>query len=245
MRFLKTTKDFILGACAVSVFAFGPFTPSFAGWGSSRTEVSDTAALVNIDNSGVSNVEMEQIKLALISRLAEAGQGRHISQARLEFQSMITGKTIWVGTFEDLSDGDRVNRLLKKIERDPVGCAGLESTMKRVETRLKYLQAQGFQHVHVMFFSPLIDTGLPCNHTKPITLPQLPIEMDFDRIFQRKVLDSLVFMAVASEQEPQWTEVLEETAQYLRTAGKKFELMGEEESISSITGRPITWLQQG
>ena len=242
MNGLKNVSKVVMTVCAVSALILGGISPSSFAWGS-RDDTPDTAVLVNIDNSGVSNVEMEAIKLALISRLAEAGQGRHIRNARLEFLSMISGKTVWVGSFKDLGDGERVNQLLKKIERDPVGCAGLESSMKRVETRLKYLETQGFQHVHVLFFSPLIDTDLPCNHTKPITLPQLPIEMNFDQVFQRKVLDSLVFYAVAPEQEPQWADVLEETAQYLRGAGKKFAMLGEEESISTITGRKITWLQ--
>ena len=200
------------------------------------------AVLLLVDHGGVSNPDMEQYKLAMITRLAEAGKGRGLREARLEVISTSSALTVWVGDLEDLLDNKRATRLLEKTKRDPVGCAGLQASFKRINTRLKSLQVQGYNRIHVVVWSPLINTGLPCNNTKPVALPQLPIEMNFDSIFQRSSIGSLVFMAVSPYQETQWTEALQGSAEFLRGGGKTFALMGEEETISELTGGKITWL---
>ncbi len=241
---MKKTLTFIAisGVMSLGVL-IGTGQKASAGWWD-QEKPEKVAVLAGVDNSALSNPEFEKYKLAMIGRLRQSGEKRGLRTARLEIVSLSSATTQWVGEFSEMGDADRGAQLLKKIARDPVGCAGLKESMKRISGRLDYLERQGFTTIHVLIWSPLVATGIPCNEVDSVSVPQLPIEVNFDAIFQRESLGSLVFMAVDQNQEPQYNNVLSGTAQYLLGKDKTFHLMAEEETVSQIMRKELSWLQK-
>ena len=227
-------KKFIalIAIVAIAYIAFGRHeTPALA-----QQPAKKPAFVVVIDDSGVLTEAQraEQQKLMLFAQLKKLYKHRAYARADLHVISTSYGRDIWAGTISDLRS-NRAEELLEKIKSHPDNCNKLEASFTGVRTSIRQLEQQGANDIHVIFFSSLISTPAPCADTKSISLPQLPVPVQFDKMLAAsEAVSSIEFLWVNPHQFRLYQDALAPVAHWAKANGKGFGIFDVEQTEAQL-----------
>ena len=200
------------------------------------------ALLVMVGDSGIERIEMQEPQKILIARLAQMAKFPGLKDASLEFFSGANGASLWVGTAQDLRKGQRVEALIEQAQRHPKRCSDLVAAFRKLATRLRQLEIQGYTHIIVITYMGLIHTGYPCDQVASLTLPQLPPhKINWEQLFQRDSIRALVMLSVNEFQEVPYLETLEAISVQYAQQNKIFKFHTEPQTLS-VLGEKFRWL---
>ena len=202
------------------------------------------AVIAMIGNSGVENMQLEQSKQILVARIGQLGKLREFREAPVEVISGATGTTLWSGTPDDIVKGKRVKGLLGQLAKNPNMCSNLVAAFRRLNNRIRQFEVKKYKKIYVFIHAGLIHTGVPCGNLSSLPIPQLPpAKINFEKIFHRKSIASLIFMGVNEWQEEPWNESLEETGMYAAQHGMIFDFKGEAQTHAFLEEGFRSWIK--
>ncbi len=194
-----------------------------------------------IDDSGVliDPIDADQYKLVLLSHIKGLTRKREFARAHIDVISTSIGRTIWSGVPSDLKrKPERALELVNAIKSNPENCNNLPGAFMELASNINALERQGFTSAHVIVFSSLIHTPIPCSDTTQITLPQPPpLEGDINQALSTyKSIHSIAFYWASPHQKRVWEEFLEPSFNAAAQRSIPMSLMDIERSKFALRG---------
>ena len=200
---------------------------------STQNATADKSAfiLVNDDSGVLSEPERaSQLKLLMLAQLKDLHTKRKFATAKLQIVSTSFGRSVWVGSVDDLKS-ERAEDVIQKIESNASYCNRLGESFSAVQTSVAQLEQQGYTDIHVYYFSSLISTPMGCTNDVKITLPQLPVPVDFTgTLTASNSVSSIGFYYVNPHQLRTYREVLAPVAAWANANGKDFAMYEMEDT---------------
>lgn len=195
-----------------------------------------SAFIILNDDSGVLT-EPEQaakLKLLMLAQLKALKRKRQYAKAKLVVISTAYAKSIFVGDIADLS-GERATELLDKIAANESRCNQLIESFDSVEQSIFQLKQQGYNDIHLYVFSSLIGTKNPCDGVQEVTLPQLPVPVDFKiKLTNNDVVQTIVFYYANSHQVRLYQDALKGVSSWGYGVGKAFAIFDMEGTMHEL-----------
>jgi predicted peroxiredoxin len=197
---MKTRLFFVL-----TIFCLGIFPGDASAL---RSPTKSIQVLMGDSGTMANKEEAEKVKMLLLQRIKELSKTRGFRNALLEFISLSSGRTIWVGT-PSIMTGEDAEKLVNAIKMKPGRCNKLTRGFDALKSNLENLDHQKrMREVWIIVFSSLIDTPEPCEKTK-ITLPQVAPVYDFtESLTASGKVKSVSFYWVKEEQFKVWSSAL-------------------------------------
>jgi hypothetical protein len=227
----------LLIVCVIAGFGFYFFGNS-SSQASASPKARKSAFILVMDDSGVLTEpeRARQQKLMMLAQLKALYTRKQFAQASLNLISTSYGRSVWVGSIADLRS-ERANEVLTKIEADPKRCNQLEAAFKSVKSSIAQLEQRGANDIHVYVFSSMIATPNPCNDLK-ISLPQLPIPVNFEEIFtSSEAVSSVGIYFVNAHQLRLYQAAFEPVALWANTNSKEFGMFDVEDTDYQLRQR--------
>lgn len=190
----------------LTVFCMGIFSGTASAL---RSPTKSIQVLMGDSGTMANKEEAEKVKMLLIQRIKELHKTRGFRNALLEFISLSSGRTLWVGT-PSMMTGEEAQKLVNAIKVKPGRCNKLTRGFDALKSNLENLDHQKrMREIWVIVFSSLIDTPEPCGKSK-IDLPQVAPVYDFTgSLTASEKVKSVSFYWVKGEQIKVWSSALQ------------------------------------
>jgi hypothetical protein len=197
-----------------------------------------------IDESGVllDPQEAHGYKMMLLAHLKALATKRTGANARIEVISTSLGRTVWSGTpLMVRRDPERAQALVNAVTSDPNRCNNLPGAFLELKSNLAQLERDGVSAVHVVIFSSLVHTPIPCEAIKTIALPQMPpADGDLNGTLEgASRVRSVSFFWVSPHQKRVWEEFLAPSFAALWQKGESVNFLDVERTKAALRNSPF------
>jgi len=208
-------------------------TASLAGCDTSTERVEHKSAfiLVNDDSGVLTEAPRAQgLKLLLLGQLKALYKHHRLAKAKLQIISTSFGRPVWVGSITDLKS-KRAADIVTRIENNASNCNRLSESFNAVRTSIRQLEQQGYTDIRIYYFSSMISTPSVCDSDVKITLPQLPVPVDFAHALTfSDAVSTIGFYYVNPHQFRRYQEALQPVASWANANGKTFGIFDMEDT---------------
>lgn len=196
------------------------------------------AIQVLADTSGVllSPTTGDAQKMVLLAHLKKLGKKRKYKDAQIDIISTSHGETVWSGTPKDLKGNNpKAEKAVSVVKVNPGSCNQLEKSFTEMYENLEDLEWQHYDRAHVVIFSSLIHTPVPCENVQ-ITLPQIPpAKSEINKFLaSSKIVKSIDFYWVSPDQRRIWKDFLKPTFDWAVHSGVYMRLLDEERTPPAL-----------
>lgn len=203
---------------------------------------STTAIQIIMDDSGVlqSPENAQRARMMILGHLKGFTRKRALAHARMDVISTSYGRTVWSGIPLELKrNAARAQDLVQKTAARHDACNNLPGAFDELKSNLASLAREGYQHVHIVVFSSLIHTPLPCDKALRISLPQLPpAKGDINgALTASDLIRATSFYWVSPHQKRVWEEFLSPAFGWALAKGVRITFMDEERSLHALQSR--------
>ncbi len=199
---------------------------------------SEKAAFVFVNDDSGAMTDMEHVPQLRDRMLKQFNtlkkKARRYARADLVLISTSKARPVWYGKISDLG-GKRGHEVIDRTTNDPKRCNQIAASFKAVRNAIKQLDRQGATEIHIVVFSSLISTPIPCDKIVRIDLPQLPVQVDWlASLTPTDHVNSVTFYGVNTHQHPVYTQSLEPLAGWGEKRGKTFDIHDFESTSNAL-----------
>jgi len=195
-----------------------------------------TGFIIANDDSGVLSEpdRARDLKLTMLAQLKDLRTKRNYAKAKLKVISSSFGRSVFVGSIEDLSS-NRAENIVSKMESNSTYCNRLPETFESVRSSIKQLEQQGYEDIYVYFFSSLISTPSVCVDKQRVELPQLPVPVNFSNtLTSSDAVSAISFYYVNPHNFKAYQEALQPVATWANENNKSFQIFDMEDTAYQL-----------